>query len=95
MDIVIENAHLRLTVGSDCIVKSLIHKASGEECLVQDQDISLFSVTQQRPYNNEVKLVYCNKRTTYQANRLRREESKDPRNPWRSSADWHFPGWYR
>ena len=73
MDIVIENTHLRLTVGSDCIVKSLIHKASGEECLVQDQDIALFSITQPRPFNNEVKLVYSNKRTTFQANRLRRE----------------------
>ena len=72
-DIIIENEHLRLTLGSDCIVKSLIHKKSGEECLALDQDIALFSVTQNRPYNNEVKLVYANKRTTYQANRLRRE----------------------
>ena len=31
MDIIIENTHLRLTVGSDCIVKSLIRKESGEE----------------------------------------------------------------
>ena len=73
MNIIIENALLRLTVGSDCIVRSLICKENGEECLALDQDIALFSVAQQRPYNNEVKLVYCNKRTTYQANRLRRE----------------------
>lgn len=73
MDIIIENSRLRLTVGSDCIVKSLINKNNGEECLALDQEISLFSVTQKRPYNNEVKLVYCNKHTTYQANRLRRE----------------------
>ena len=73
MDIIIENPRLRLTVGCDCIVKSLINKENGEECLALDQDIALFSVTQNRPYNNEVKLVYCNKRTTYQANRLRRE----------------------
>ncbi len=73
MVIIIENPRLRLTVGCDCIVKSLINKENGEECLALDQDIALFSVTQNRPYNNEVKLVYCNKRTIYQANRLRRE----------------------
>lgn len=73
MDRVFENDLCKLTVGADCIVRSLVVKSTGEECLEQNQDISLFSVTQERPYNNEVKLAHPNKRTTFQANSLRRE----------------------
>lgn len=72
-DIILENGQLRLTVGPDCIAKSLIHKASGQECLAAGEDIALFSVTQERPFNNEVKLAHPNKRTSFQANRIRRE----------------------
>lgn len=72
-DIVIENPHFKLTVGSDCIVKSLLHKATGEECLAFNDAVSLFSVTQDRPFNNEIKLAHPNKKTTFQGNRLRRE----------------------
>lgn len=72
-NIIIENSLCRLVVGSDCIVKSLTLRSTGEECLYQGEEIALFSVTQERPYNNEVKLAHPNKRTTYQANRLRRE----------------------
>ena len=75
-DIIIENPLLRLVLGEDCIVKSLIHKSSGEECLMTGEDIALFSVTQERPYNNEVKLAHPNKRTTFQANRVVREGNK-------------------
>ena len=56
-DIILENSQLRLTVGPDCIAKSLIHKASGQECLAAGEDAALFSVTQERPFNNEVKLA--------------------------------------
>lgn len=72
-DIILENRHFRLTIGSDCVAKSLLHKASGQECLDTDNGTALFSVTQPRPYNNEIKLAYPNKRTTFQANRVRRE----------------------
>lgn len=72
-NIIIENKKFCLTLGTDCIAKSLIHKASGQECLDLSEPMSLFSVTQARPYNNEIKLAYPNKRTTYQANRLRRD----------------------
>ena len=74
--IVLENQAFALTVGSDCIAKSLICKATGEECLEKDRGIALFSVTQPRPFNNEVKLAHPNKRTTFQGNRLRREGDK-------------------
>ncbi|MDW7657910.1 MAG: hypothetical protein SCM11_12140, partial [Bacillota bacterium] len=72
-DIVLENDHLKLIIGGDCITKSLIHKPTGEECLAAGEDIALFSVTQERPFNNEVKLAHPNKRTTFQADRVRRE----------------------
>ena len=72
-DVVFENKLYCLTVGGDAIVKSLIIKANGEECLQQDEDVALFSVTQERPFNNEIKLAHPNKRTTYQANALRRD----------------------
>ena len=75
-DIIIENPQLRLVVGADCIVKSLIHKPSGEECLMTGEEIALFSVTQERPYNNEVKLAHPNKRTTFQSNRIVRDGNK-------------------
>ena len=75
-NIILENTHFRLIVDENCIAKSLIHKASGEECLVQGENISLFSITQARPFNNEVKLIYCNKRTTFQANRIRRDGNR-------------------
>ncbi len=75
-DIILENAHFCLTIGADCLVKSLIVKETGEECLMQNEDIALFSVTQERPFNNEVKLAHPNKRTTYEGNALRREGDK-------------------
>ncbi len=72
-DVIIENEFLRLVVGGDCVTKSLVHKITGEECLATGEEIALFSVTQERPFNNEVKLAHPNKRTTFQANRVRRE----------------------
>ena len=57
MAIIIENPLFRLTIGEDCIAQSLVCKANGEECLVKDAKLPLFSVTQERPFNNEVKLA--------------------------------------
>ena len=72
-DLTVENARFRLTVGADAVVKSLVVKANGEEMLKPDEQIPLFTVTQPRPYQNEVKLIRPNRRTTYRANALRRE----------------------
>ena len=36
-DIIIENKHFRLVVGEDAISKSLVVKATGEECLIPDK----------------------------------------------------------
>jgi hypothetical protein len=72
-DVVVENGRFRLTIGGDAIVKSLVAKASGEELLSSRDPVAFCSVTQLRPFNNEIKLAYQNVRTTYQANRIRRE----------------------
>ena len=72
-DLTFENESFRLVVGEDAVAKSLVVKATGEECLRADPTVPLFSVTQVHPYNNEVKLVWPNKRTVYPANRIRRE----------------------
>ena len=71
-----ENKKFRLEVGENAIVESLVFKESGEELLMKGRDIALFSETQLRPFNNEVKLMYMNKRTTFQANSLEIEGNK-------------------
>ncbi len=72
-DVVFENARMRLAIGDDAVVKSLKMKPSGEECIDATESLPLFSVTQDRPFNNEIKLTYPNTETTYPANRVRRE----------------------
>ena len=72
-DVVLENERLTLTIGDDAVVKSLKVKPSGEECVDATEGLPLFSVTQDRPFNNEIKLTYPNTETTYPANRVRRE----------------------
>lgn len=75
-DVVIENEQFKLIVGSDGISKSLVLKSSNEECLVPGDKIPIFSVTQERPYHNEIKLAHPNKRMTFQANSVKREGDK-------------------
>ena len=72
-DVVIENARFSLTVGNDAIVKSLKLTATDEELLDLRDPTPFMSVTQARPFNNEIKLKYPHRRTTYLANRIRRE----------------------
>ncbi len=75
-NIVLENEAFRLLIGEDARAKSLVIKKNGEECLFENAGIAMFSVTQERPYNNENKLIYMNKRTTFAANRARLEDGK-------------------
>ena len=71
--VVLETSAFRLTIGADATARSLVIKANGEECLDAREGLPLFSVTQDRPYNNEHKLTYPNAQTTYPANSVRRE----------------------
>ena len=52
-DVVIENAEMRLIISNDGKARSLIHKATGEECLITNADVPLCAITQYRPYDNE------------------------------------------
>ena len=71
-DIEIACRDFTLRVGEDACVKSLVVKATGEECVDAALRLSLFTVTQDRPFNNEIKLIHPNKRTVYPACSLRR-----------------------
>ena len=68
--IVFETETFKLTVGEDAIAKSLVIKKTNEEMLLKGTDVPLFSVTQDKPFNNEIKLQHPNTRTTYKANSL-------------------------
>ncbi len=75
-DIIIKNRHFTLTLGEDCAAKSLRYTPEGKpavECLKQDEHTPMFSITEDRPYNNEIKLAYPNREITMQANRVRQE----------------------
>ena len=72
-DVAVETDTFRLVVGDDAAAKSLVVKATGEECVDAREGVPLFTSTQERPFNNETKLAHPNKRTTYRANRVRRE----------------------
>ena len=72
-DVVVENLRFRLEIGDDAIVKSLRYKTTGEELLDLRDPTPFCTVTQDRPYNNEIKLAYPNVRTVYPANRIRRD----------------------
>ena len=72
-DVRLEGGRFRLTIGDDAVPKSLVVKATGEEMLAPARGRPLFFVSQERPFNNEVKLSYPHVRTTYRAKSLRRE----------------------
>lgn len=76
LDVIVENEQLRLIIGHNGIAKSLVYKNTNEECLLAQDSIPAFSVTQERPYHNEIKLSHPNKRMTFNANSVRREEDK-------------------
>ncbi len=68
--IVLETESFKLTVGKDAIVRSLIVKKTNKEMVLGRAGVPLFSATQGRPFNNEIKLQHPNTRTTYNANSL-------------------------
>lgn len=70
--ITIENAEMRLILGSDGTAKSLIHKATGQECLMKGIKTPVFAIRQDRPYDNEVQLAYPAKSKTFAADTVYR-----------------------
>lgn len=74
--IILENENFCLKLSDDCCAESLVLKATNEECLEIHEKTPFFSLTEDRPYNNEIKLAHPNKRTTFNANRVRKEGNK-------------------
>ena len=72
-DVVVENDAFRLVVGGDAAAKSLVVKATGEECVDASKRIPFLTVTQDRPFDNELKLIHPNKRVVYPATKVRCE----------------------
>lgn len=71
--VLIENPSMRLLIGNNGIAISLIHKASGEECLAPGVSLPVFSAMQYRPYDNENQLTYVTRPTTYNADTVFRK----------------------
>ncbi len=74
--IIVENKNFVLTINPDCTADSLVYKANNIECLDKSEKISLFALTEERPFNNEIKLAYPTKQTTFCANSVRREGNR-------------------
>lgn len=72
-DVVIENDEFKLIIGANAVAKSLWSKSTGEECLISSHQIPVSTITQQRPYNNEIKLAYPCQQMTFHANSIKRE----------------------
>ncbi len=75
-DVIIENEQMRLVIGANAIVKSLLHKPSGEECLTRRISVPISAMVQPRPFQNEVKLAYPNEEMTFKANAVRKEGNR-------------------
>ena len=71
--IVLENAEMRLLIGSNATARSLIHKPTGQECLATNTGATMFNLTQYRPYDNELQLAYPAKITQFPADHVRRD----------------------
>jgi hypothetical protein len=71
--IVLENAEMRLEISSRGTARSLIHKESGQECLARDVNVPMFTLTQDRPYDNELQLAYPAEVTEFSAVAVNRE----------------------
>lgn len=72
-DVTVENDSFRLVIGDNAVAKSLKLKANGEEMLDVREGLPVFAAVQDRPFNNEIKLVFPHKETVFRANRVRRE----------------------
>lgn len=72
-DIVLENDQVKLVISAKGSAKSLLFKPTQTECLVQGRNVAISTITEPRPYQNEVKLAYPNKKTTFKSNAVRRD----------------------
>ena len=66
--VTLENSRFSLAISADGKVRSLKVKSTGEECLAGDEGVSFCQTVQDRPFGNEVKLIWPNKRSVYGSN---------------------------
>ncbi len=72
-DVVIENEQVRLVIGPDAVVRSLLFKPAGEECLDSSKNVPISTIIQDRPYQNEIKLAYPCQETDFKAVSLQKD----------------------
>jgi hypothetical protein len=72
-ELVFENKEMRLVINRGGWAQSLVHKSTGQECLASGVREPMFTVTQYRPYDNELQLAFPAKITSFPAERVRRE----------------------
>lgn len=75
-DVIIENEQIKLVISSDGTSKSLVYKPTNTECLIKGKKIPISTITEPRPYQNEVKLAYPNQKTIFKSNSVRKEGDK-------------------
>ena len=68
-DVVIQNDEMSLTIGADGLVKSLVHRPTGEECIQPGVDAPACMITQYRPYDNENFLMFPAKPRSFPSNK--------------------------
>jgi hypothetical protein len=71
--IVLENREIRLRISPTGKAESLVHKPSGQECLMPGPSVSMFTLTQDRPYVNELQLRFPAKRKTFPAKSVEKQ----------------------
>ena len=74
--ITLENDKFKLVLNCNGTAESLVLKSNCEECIYTSERLPFFSITEERPYNNEVKLAHPTKRTVFGANSIRMENGK-------------------
>ncbi len=72
-DVTIENSRMKLVFAGDGTARSLVFKPANAECLAEGRREPISAITEPRPYQNEVKLAYPCRRTTFKANAVRQE----------------------
>ncbi len=75
-DVVVENRLMRLVIAADGTASSLVFKPTGAECLATEKRLAISTITEPRPYQNEVKLAYPCQRTVFSSNTARMEDGK-------------------
>ena len=72
-DVTVENPAFRLVLSGDGYAKSLVDKASGDECLAAGVRVPFARLRQDRPYDNELHLIHPAKPMWFASDRIERK----------------------